>query len=116
MAGWHGTAMLCYVTPKEHLGLPNAEDVREGLIAYKIAAHAADIASTVPVHVIEMMNSAELVTTSTGISSLSCPWTLSEPRNIMTKLCLQIYINRPNFVQCVVPSIVQCRQKLPMTI
>jgi phosphomethylpyrimidine synthase len=44
MAGWHGTAMLCYVTPKEHLGLPNADDVREGLIAYKIAAHAADIA------------------------------------------------------------------------
>lgn len=44
MAGWHGTAMLCYVTPKEHLGLPNPEDVREGLIAYKIAAHAADIA------------------------------------------------------------------------
>ena len=44
MAGWYGTSMLCYVTPKEHLGLPNAEDVREGLIAYKIAAHAADIA------------------------------------------------------------------------
>lgn len=44
LAGWHGTAMLCYVTPKEHLGLPNAEDVREGLIAYKIAAHTADIA------------------------------------------------------------------------
>lgn len=44
MAGWYGTAMLCYVTPKEHLGLPNAEDVRNGLIAYKIAAHAADVA------------------------------------------------------------------------
>ncbi|BAC89059.1 phosphomethylpyrimidine synthase ThiC [Gloeobacter violaceus] len=44
LAGWYGTAMLCYVTPKEHLGLPNAEDVRTGLIAYKIAAHAADIA------------------------------------------------------------------------
>ncbi|NER39693.1 MAG: phosphomethylpyrimidine synthase [Oscillatoria sp. SIO1A7] len=44
IAGWHGTAMLCYVTPKEHLGLPNAEDVRNGLIAYKISAHAADIA------------------------------------------------------------------------
>ncbi|MEN9221691.1 MAG: phosphomethylpyrimidine synthase [Thermostichus sp. BF3_bins_97] len=44
LAGWYGTAMLCYVTPKEHLGLPNAEDVRVGLIAYKIAAHAADIA------------------------------------------------------------------------
>jgi len=44
VGGWHGAAMLCYVTPKEHLGLPNAEDVREGIVAYKIAAHAADIA------------------------------------------------------------------------
>ena len=44
MAAWHGAAMLCYVTPKEHLGLPNAEDVRQGVIAYKIAAHAADVA------------------------------------------------------------------------
>jgi phosphomethylpyrimidine synthase len=43
MAGFYGTAMLCYVTPKEHLGLPNAEDVRNGLVAYKIAAHAADV-------------------------------------------------------------------------
>jgi phosphomethylpyrimidine synthase len=44
VGGWHGASMLCYVTPKEHLGLPNAQDVREGIIAYKIAAHAADIA------------------------------------------------------------------------
>src|SRR5213595_1921878 len=44
MIGWHGASMLCYVTRKEHLGLPNAEEVREGVIAYKIAAHAADIA------------------------------------------------------------------------
>src|ERR1700690_2237112 len=44
MIGWYGASMLCYVTPKEHLGLPNAEDVKQGLIAYKIAAHAADIA------------------------------------------------------------------------
>ncbi|HUJ41444.1 MAG TPA: phosphomethylpyrimidine synthase ThiC [Candidatus Acidoferrales bacterium] len=44
MIGWHGASMLCYVTPKEHLGLPNAEDVKQGVIAYKIAAHAADIA------------------------------------------------------------------------
>lgn len=42
--GWYGTAMLCYVTPKEHLGLPNREDVKEGIITYKIAAHAADLA------------------------------------------------------------------------
>lgn len=44
IAAWKGVAMLCYVTPKEHLGLPNAKDVREGILAYKIAAHAADIA------------------------------------------------------------------------
>lgn len=44
MIGWYGSSMLCYVTPKEHLGLPNLEDVKQGLIAYKIAAHAADIA------------------------------------------------------------------------
>ncbi len=44
MVGWHGASMLCYVTPKEHLGLPNPEDVKQGVIAYKIAAHAADIA------------------------------------------------------------------------
>ena len=48
MIGWYGTAMLCYVTPKEHLGLPNREDVKEGLMAYKIAAHAADIAKGHP--------------------------------------------------------------------
>ena len=46
--GWYGTAMLCYVTPKEHLGLPDREDVREGIIAYKIAAHAADLAKGHP--------------------------------------------------------------------
>lgn len=48
MIGWYGCAMLCYVTPKEHLGLPNKEDVKEGLIAYKIAAHAADLAKGHP--------------------------------------------------------------------
>jgi len=48
MIGWFGCAMLCYVTPKEHLGLPNKDDVREGVIAYKIAAHAADVAKGFP--------------------------------------------------------------------
>ncbi|MCP8970006.1 phosphomethylpyrimidine synthase ThiC [Ectobacillus ponti] len=48
MIGWFGTAMLCYVTPKEHLGLPNKEDVRTGVITYKIAAHAADLAKGHP--------------------------------------------------------------------
>ncbi|HEY1012466.1 MAG TPA: phosphomethylpyrimidine synthase ThiC [Herpetosiphonaceae bacterium] len=48
LIGWYGTAMLCYVTPKEHLGLPNREDVKQGVIAYKIAAHAADLAKGHP--------------------------------------------------------------------
>ncbi len=48
MIGWYGTAMLCYVTPKEHLGLPNKDDVKDGIIAYKIAAHAADLAKGHP--------------------------------------------------------------------
>ena len=48
MIGWYGTAMLCYVTPKEHLGLPNKEDVREGVVTYKLAAHAADLAKGFP--------------------------------------------------------------------
>jgi len=48
MIGWFGTAMLCYVTPKEHLGLPNRQDVKDGVIAYKIAAHAADLAKGHP--------------------------------------------------------------------
>ena len=48
MIGMHGTAMLCYVTPKEHLGLPDRDDVKDGVIAYKIAAHAADLAKGHP--------------------------------------------------------------------
>ncbi|HEX6794716.1 MAG TPA: phosphomethylpyrimidine synthase ThiC [Casimicrobiaceae bacterium] len=48
MIGWYGTAMLCYVTPKEHLGLPNKADVKDGIIAYKVAAHAADLAKGHP--------------------------------------------------------------------
>lgn len=48
MIGWYGTAMLCYVTPKEHLGLPDRDDVKEGVIAYKVAAHAADLAKGHP--------------------------------------------------------------------
>ena len=48
LIGWYGTAMLCYVTPKEHLGLPNKQDVKDGIIAYRIAAHAADLAKKHP--------------------------------------------------------------------
>jgi len=47
MIGWYAAPMLCYVTPKEHLGLPNKKDVKDGVIAYKIAAHAADLAKAI---------------------------------------------------------------------
>ena len=47
-AGYHGAAMLCYVTPKEHLGLPKKDDVKQGCVAYKIAAHAGDVALGIP--------------------------------------------------------------------
>src|SRR5690606_41667933 len=47
-SGWSGTAMLCYVTPKEHLGLPDKQDVRDGIVTYKIAAHASDLAKGFP--------------------------------------------------------------------
>ena len=55
MIGWYGCAMLCYVTPKEHLGLPDREDVREGVITYKLAAHAADLAKGILQHSFETM-------------------------------------------------------------
>ena len=72
MIGWHGAAMLCYVTPKEHLGLPNEKDVKDGIIAYKIAAHAADIARHRPGLGIAMTRSRTLATRLTGTSSLRC--------------------------------------------
>ncbi len=72
MIGWHGAAMLCYVTPKEHLGLPNEKDVKDGIIAYKIAAHAADVARHGRVRGIGMMRSRMRGIRSIGISSLRC--------------------------------------------
>ena len=111
MAGWHGTAMLCYVTPKEHLGLPNAEDVREGLIAYKIAAHAADIARHRPGVVTVTMSSAAPATTSTGTSSLSCPWIPSGPRSITMKPCRLISTSRLSSVPCADRSTARCRPR-----
>ena len=66
MAGWHGTAMLCYVTPKEHLGLPNAEDVREGLLLTRLLPMRQILPVTVPVPVIVTTSSAGPVTTLIG--------------------------------------------------
>jgi phosphomethylpyrimidine synthase len=67
--GWYGTAMLCYVTPKEHLGLPNKEDVRTGIISYKIAAHAADLAKGCQAHSFATMHSRKRASSSAGKTS-----------------------------------------------
>ena len=69
MIGWYGTAMLCYVTPKEHLGLPNKKDVKDGIITYKIAAHAADLAKGHPVHRFVIMPCLKHVSNSVGTIS-----------------------------------------------
>ena len=67
--------MICYVTPKEHLGLPNKEDVRNGVVAYKIAAHAADLAKGHPGAQVRdnALSKARLI--SAGKTSSICPWT-----------------------------------------
>lgn len=116
IAGWHGTAMRCYVTPKEHLGLPNAEDVREGLIAYKIAAYAADMPVTAPVPATVTMNSAALATPLIGTSSSSCRWIRSGSRSITTKPCRLTFTTRPSSAPCVDRSTARCRPRSPMRI
>lgn len=70
MIGWYGCAMLCYVTPKEHLGLPNKEDVKTGLITYKLAAHVADLEKGHPAHKSEIMHYLKPVLNSVGKANL----------------------------------------------
>jgi phosphomethylpyrimidine synthase len=78
--GWYGTAMLCYVTPKEHLGLPNKQDVRDGIVTYKIAAHGADLAKGLPGAQSATTRSARRASSSAGRTSSTCRWTRSAPR------------------------------------
>jgi len=72
MIGWFGTAMLCYVTPKEHLGLPDRDDVKDGVIAYKIAAHAADLAKGHPARSIATTRCRRRASSSGGATSSTC--------------------------------------------
>ena len=114
MASWHDPAMHCYFTPKEHLGMPNAEHVREGLIAYTIAAHAADIARHRLVPAIAKMSSAGPFTPSIGTSSLSFLSILSGPRSITRKPWQLTSKSRQSFARCVLPSTAQFRPRSPM--
>jgi phosphomethylpyrimidine synthase len=87
MIGWYGTAMLCYVTPKEHLGLPNREDVREGIMAYKIAAHAADLAKGHPGAQARDNALPRRVSSSAGKTSSTSASTPSAPAPTTTRPC-----------------------------
>ena len=82
--------MLCYVTPKEHLGLPNKEDVKEGLMAYRIAAHAADLAKGILQHKSETMLFLKQGLNSGGKINLILVWILKEHESSMTKPCPKI--------------------------
>ena len=84
MAAWYGAAMLCYVTPKEHLGLPNLDDVRQGVIAYKIAAHAADLARHRPGARTATTPCRGPASPSTGPSSSGLSWTRRRPGGCTT--------------------------------
>jgi phosphomethylpyrimidine synthase len=84
-AAYHGAAMLCYVTPKEHLGLPKRDDVKQGCIAYKIAAHAADIALGIPGTRDGTTSSPRPAPPSTGRSTSSSPSTPTTPARCTTR-------------------------------
>ena len=101
MIGWYGCAMLCYVTPKEHLGLPEKEDVRVGIITYKIAAHAADLAKGHP--------GAQIRDNALSKARFEFRWndqfnlglTQKKQKNFMMKPCRRKGLNKHIFVLCV---------------
>ncbi len=103
MIGWFGTAMLCYVTPKEHLGLPNKKDVKDGIIAYKIAAHAADLAKGHPGPKLGMMRSPRPVLNSAGKTNFISVSILKLPKVFMTRPCPPKGRSWPIFVRCAGP-------------
>lgn len=101
MIGWFGCAMLCYVTPKEHLGLPNKEDVKQGLITYKIAAHAADLAKGHPARKFAITPCRKPASNFAGKTSLIWPSTRLLPALITMKPCRKSPVKSPIFAPCV---------------
>jgi phosphomethylpyrimidine synthase len=100
MIGWFGCAMLCYVTPKEHLGLPNKEDVKQGLITYKIAAHAADLAKGHPGRRSAITPCRKRASNSAGKTSSTWRSTRSPPAPITTKPCRRSPAKSPTSAPC----------------
>ena len=109
IVGWHGTSMLCYVTPKEHLGLPNAEDVKQGLIAYRIAAHAADLArGNTRAAAWDRKLSAGALLASTGASSSRSRSTPRPRRRCTTRRSPTTTSSRPSSARCAGRSSARC--------
>jgi phosphomethylpyrimidine synthase len=104
MIGWFGTAMLCYVTPKEHLGLPDRDDVKQGIIAYKIAAHAADVAKGHPGARSRDDALSRRASTSAGRTSSTWAWIPTRPRPTTTKPCPRTAPRWPISAPCADPS------------
>ncbi len=101
MIGWFGCAMLCYVTPKEHLGLPNKEDVKQGLITYKIAAHAADLAKGHPGAQIRDNAMSKARFEFRWEDHSTWRWTRSPPAPITTRPCRRSQAKSRTLLLCV---------------
>ena len=105
MIGWFGTAMLCYVTPKEHLGLPNRDDVKVGVITYRIAAHAADLAKGHPAAQLrDDAISARRASTSAGRTSSTSRSTPTRRAPTTTRRCPRRRTRSPTSAPCAAPS------------
>ena len=111
LAGWHGASMLCYVTPKEHLGLPEVEDVRQGVIAYKIAAHAADLARHRPGARDRDDAISRARYGSTGKTSSACRSTRRPPAGCMTRRCPRMPSRPRPFAACAVQVLLDAYQR-----
>ena len=105
MIGWFGTAMLCYVTPKEHLGLPDRDDVKVGVVTYKLAAHAADLAKGHPAaRLHDDALSAARASTSAGATSSTSASTPRRPSNTTTRPSRRKAPRPPTSAACAAPS------------
>ena len=108
MIGWFGTAMLCYVTPKEHLGLPDREDVRQGVVTYKLAAHAADLAKGHPARRPGTTRSPGRGSSSAGRTSSTSRSIRRRPASSTTPRCRPTAPRWPTSARCAARTSAPC--------
>jgi phosphomethylpyrimidine synthase len=104
MIGWFGTAMLCYVTPKEHLGLPDRDDVKVGVVTYKLAAHAADLAKGHPAAKLRDDALSRARFDFRWRDQFNLSWTPIPPRPTTTRPCPPKVPKRPTSAPCAVQN------------